>query len=409
MPGYPIISNRVQSKDLLSKDSEAGWQARIDQMVREQEAEEARRRSLHPTERLAEDGAKLRKEIESHDDMSVVLEVSASSRSICRAGKDCFHVYIHPGNYRERAAIHDDFRIRVSGVLGELSHWRTTHFYHILCFVAMMDVEELIPSKKFTFECGPGWGLMVMKWEMHRGRVNLDVLAKFIDDVEQWEEKKENFKSSAAASLGIADGDAEASPTRPPAATQETKPVLQNYVTNAEGGANLWELMNHPYIWKAKPFIVPTANGPKAYGPWAETWVEDPPPEESGTDNQDGDAADTTRRPAERLLNSIGLSLCDFWDLARSNRGSRAAEVARSQDTRSSREIDDGSSGAGGSEEGVQEAESINQKRGGHGISGDERSAKKRKTADRDDAEPEVELETEGRVVASEQQRNENS
>jgi hypothetical protein len=96
----------VELQDLLSEHSDAGWQARMDKMNREQEAEDARRRSLHPTERLAEDGAKLRKEIESHDDMSVVLEVSASSRSMCRASKDCF--YIHPGDYRERAAIHAD-------------------------------------------------------------------------------------------------------------------------------------------------------------------------------------------------------------------------------------------------------------------------------------------------------------
>ncbi|KAK3991449.1 hypothetical protein QBC44DRAFT_323102 [Cladorrhinum sp. PSN332] len=407
MPRYPIISNVVQSEDLLSEDSDAEWRARIDRMVREKEAEEARRRSLHPTERLAEDGAKLRKEIESHDDMSVVLEVSASSRSTCRAGRDCFH--IRPGDDHERAAIHGDFRIRVNGVRGEFSHWRTTHFYHILCFIAMMDVEELIPSKKFTFERGPGWGLMVMKWEMHRGRVNLDVLAKFIDDMEQWEKNKENSTSSAASSPGIADGDGETSPTRPPAATQEAKPVLQIYVTSAERGANLWELMEHPYIWKAKPFVFPTANGPKAYGPWAEVWEEDPPPEEAGTSNQGGDAADTTSRPAERLVNSIGLSLYELWDLARSDRGRRAAGLARSQDAHSPRETDDVSSDTGSSEEVVQEAESINKRQGDHGSSGDERSAKRRKTTDEDGAEPEVELETEGRVAASEQQRNENS
>jgi len=407
MPRYPISSNAVQSQDLLFEDSDAGWKARIDKIVREVEAEEARRRSLHPTERLAEDGAKLRKEIESHDDMSVVLEVSASSRSTCRAGEDC--IYIHPGDYHERAAIHADFRIRVNGVRGELSHWRTTHYYHILCFIAMMDVEELIPSKKFRFKRGPSWGLMAMKWEMHSGRVNLDVLAKFIDDMEQWEKKKKNSTFPAAASPGTADGDAETSPTGPPAATQETKPVLQNYVTNAEGGANLWELMKHPYIWKAGPFIFPTANGPKVYGPWAETWGEGPPPEESGTGNREGDTADTTRRPAERLVNSMGLPLYEFWDIARSDRGRRAADVARSQNARASQGTDGRSSDAGGSEEGVQEAESINKKRGGYGSSGDERSGKRGKTTDGDDEEPEVELETEGRVVASEQQRNGNS
>jgi len=76
-------------------------------------------------------------------------------------------------------------------------------------------------------------------------------------------------------SLGyIADGgDTETSPIRsqpspPPTAAQaESRPVLQNYITDAEGGANLWKLIEHPYILKAEPFIVHTASGPEAYGP----------------------------------------------------------------------------------------------------------------------------------------------
>lgn len=322
--------------------------------------------------------AKLLKEIESHADMSVVLEISASSRSMCRAGQDCFH--LDPSDYRGYADIHDEFRIRVNGVRGELSHWRTTHFYHILCFAAMMDVERLIPSKKFTFERGPGWGLMVMKWEMHRGRVNLDVLAKFIDEMEQWEERSGAQYLYAAAGFGIADRDEDTSPTRLPAATPETKPVLQNYITNFEGGANLWELMKQPSIWKGKPFIVSKANGPKFYGPWAETWEEDPLPEESDSSNQQGDTADTTSRPSERLVNSLGLSLYKLWDIAWSNREeSTAADEARSQDARFSKEINDGSSHEGGSQERVQETEKINKKRGGHDSSGTSRVPREQK------------------------------
>ncbi|KAK3305247.1 uncharacterized protein B0T15DRAFT_511182 [Chaetomium strumarium] len=284
---YRIVPNAVRRSAALLSDEEedssaaSAWQARYDKMVREQEAEEARRRSLHPTERLAEDGAKLRTEIESHDDMSVVLEVSASARAVCRAGRDCFYIRPPPSGgddyyyqaYRDGggggggAAIQDDFRIRVNGVRGELAHWRMHHFYHVLCFVAMMDVEELIPSRKFTFECGPGWGLMVRKWEKHRGRVDLDVLAKFIDDMEQWEEEKKEENSTSETSAATT------------SSTQEKKPVLRNYVTttstDAEAGTNLWELMKHPHIWKGTSFILPTANGPKAYGPWAESWEEE--------------------------------------------------------------------------------------------------------------------------------------
>lgn len=105
----------------------------------QREAEAARRASLHPTERLAEDGAKLRQEIESNDDMIAVLEVSRSARAGCRAG-DCF--------YAPRIHIQDEFRIRVEGVRGEFdpAHYRATHYYHVLCFEAMMDLDEMIPS-----------------------------------------------------------------------------------------------------------------------------------------------------------------------------------------------------------------------------------------------------------------------
>jgi len=97
--------------------------------------------------------------------MSVVLEVSVSSRSTCRAGQDCFYC-VHPrddGYYSKQCAeIHDRFRIRVNSVRGEddlsPSHWRTTHFYHVLCFVAMMDVEELIGSKNFYIRIRAGLG-----------------------------------------------------------------------------------------------------------------------------------------------------------------------------------------------------------------------------------------------------------
>jgi hypothetical protein len=279
----------------------------------------------------------------------------------------------------------------------------------------MMDVGELIPSKKFTFEGGLSWGLMVRKWEIHRGRVDLQVLAKFIEDMEHWQEKKEENSTSSAVATDpgiIAHGDVGTSSTtvtRPPTATTtspETKPVLQNYVTDAEGGANIWQLMEHPYIWKARPPILPTANGPKAYGPWAEAWEENLPPEQNGAGSQEGDTADSTSPPAEGLANSVWAR--KIWDLGQSARERWAADLAHSQGAGSSQEVDDCSTDAGGiNGEGFREAESIHKKRGGHGSSGDERSAKRTKTTDGDDAEPEVELEGEGRVVASEQQRDE--
>ena len=116
----------------------------------EREAEISRRASLHPIERLAEDGVKLRKQIESNYDMVAVLEVSRSARAGCRAG-DCFY------GHRDHS-IQDEFRIRVENVRGEWDYYRNMHYYHVLCFEAMMDLEDMIPARKFLCDGNQNWG-----------------------------------------------------------------------------------------------------------------------------------------------------------------------------------------------------------------------------------------------------------
>lgn len=116
----------------------------------QQQAEATRRASLHPTERLAEDGAKLRQVIDSNDDMLAVLEVSRSTEARCRAGSDCF--------YAPRIEIENELRIRVEGVRGERKYYRAENYYHVRCFEAMMDLEGMIASGKFVLAAGQGGG-----------------------------------------------------------------------------------------------------------------------------------------------------------------------------------------------------------------------------------------------------------
>ena len=205
----------------------------------QREAEIARRASLHPTERLAEDGVKFRQKIESNDDMIAVLEVSRSARAGCRAG-DCF--------YAPRIYIQDEFRIRVEGVRGQFepAHYRTQHYYHVLCFEAMMDLDEMIPSGKFVCSAGETWGLLVRKWFQHRGRINEKVLVEYIKEREEWDEKHYGGLSPALIRAlfadterrhagdgveGIASSSASVPETAVVSRKEDGSPILRDYST----------------------------------------------------------------------------------------------------------------------------------------------------------------------------------
>jgi len=233
-------------------------------------AENARRASLHPTERLAEDGAKLLQEIESNDDMVAVLEASRSARAGCRAS-DCFY-------YRRDRAIQDEFRIRLENVRGELDHYRTKHYYHVLCFEAMMDLEGMIPARKFLCDPNHNWGLIVRKWFEHRGRIDPKVLVEFIKEREGWEKKQHG--GIPLTLVNSVNG---------PSKEKDTGPVLGDFVTSrpcellvsllqlSEIEAGRMQFISHP----SRPFMLQGFGWPgvdrsiegEAYGPKTEEEV----------------------------------------------------------------------------------------------------------------------------------------
>ncbi|KAK0745758.1 hypothetical protein B0T18DRAFT_488480 [Schizothecium vesticola] len=260
----------------------------------QREAEIARRANLHPTERLAEDGVKLRQEIESKDDMIAVLEVSRSARAGCRAS-DCF--------YAPRIHIQDKFRIRVEGVRGQFdpAH-RAKQYYHVLCFEAMMDWDKIIPSGKFVCDAGETWGLLVRKWFQHRGRINEKVLVEYVKEREEWDMKHYGGFSRALiralfadterrgaddGAEGIASSSASVPETTVASRKEDGSPVLREYVMN-EGWVSLFLLLQLPEIEGGRmqfmqdprrPFVLqavdpwPDANervGAEEYGPKTE-------------------------------------------------------------------------------------------------------------------------------------------
>ncbi|KAK3359525.1 hypothetical protein B0T25DRAFT_100945 [Lasiosphaeria hispida] len=248
----------------------------------QREAEITRRASLHPTERLAEDGVKLRQKIESNDDMIAVLEVSRSARAGCRAG-DCF--------YAPRIHIQDEFRIRVEGVRGEFdpAHFRTKHYYHVLCFEAMMDLGEIIPSGKFVCDAGETWGLLVRKWFQHRGRINEKVLVEYIKEREEWDKKHSGGFSPALiralfanterrgaddGTEGIASSSASVPETTVASRKEDGSPVLREYEID-EGWVSLFFLLRLPEIGAGRIHFMQDPRRPfmlQAVDPWPDAY-----------------------------------------------------------------------------------------------------------------------------------------
>jgi hypothetical protein len=251
----------------------------------QREAEIARRASLHPTKRLAEDGVTLRQEIESCDDTIAVLEVSRSTRASCRAGDDCF--------YASRIrAIQDEFRIRVEGVRGRFdpAHYRAKHYYHVLCFEAMMDLEEMIPSGKFVCDSDENWGLLVRKWFQHRGRINEKVLVEYIKEREEWNEKHHygglspaliralfaspERRSADDGTEGISSSSALAPEATVASREEDGSPVLRDYVTD-EGWVSLFFLLRLPGIWAGRMQFMQDPRQPfriQAVDPWPDAY-----------------------------------------------------------------------------------------------------------------------------------------
>jgi hypothetical protein len=248
----------------------------------QREVEIARRASLHPTERLAEDGVKLRQKIESNDDMIAVLEVSLSARAVCRAG-DCF--------FAPRTHIQDEFRIRVEGVRSEFdpAHYRTKHYYHVLCFEAMMDLDEMIPSGKFVCDAGETWGLLVRKWFQHRGRINQKVLVDYIKEREEWDKKHYAGLSPALiralfadterrgaddGTEGISSSSASVPETTVASRKEDGSPVLRQYVTD-EGWVSLFLLLRRPEIEAGRMHFMQDPRRPfmlQAVDPWSDAY-----------------------------------------------------------------------------------------------------------------------------------------
>lgn len=211
--------------------------------ARARAAEAERRNSLGPRGRLREDGRKFQEEILANQNMLVTLEISRSDRAQCRAEADC--LFLHAGAPRQRA-ITTETRIRVDGV-DSLSHWApTTYFYHVLCFEEMVDLEELLPTK-FKLDPQTGWGLLARKWFEHKGCIDVDKIAAFIEAFKAYHKDYSGFSTRWIkwSTNHQKCAPEQATCTCPPKPHPPEKPVLKDYAAGEGERMSLAELALH--------------------------------------------------------------------------------------------------------------------------------------------------------------------
>jgi hypothetical protein len=230
----------------------------------ELEAEDARRRALSPEERLKEDGDKLRQKIETDAEMVVSLEISRSLRARCRAN-DCVGLRADSDSDSDSSGntITTEYRICVNGVSSLEWYGRTKHYYHVACFSSMIDLKDLLPSKLKMDGSSGRWGLMVEKWFEHTGRIDLDKIAEFLEELAVYEAKHGDWSSeyiewSLNHGRNCKDKELECKcPARP---QPLEKPKLEDYRTEDGDTCTLLDVLEHPLVDKMvdRPWI-PTA------------------------------------------------------------------------------------------------------------------------------------------------------
>jgi len=160
----------------------------VQEILDEMEAEGKPRRNLPPAERLEEAGQNFLRQLERNDRMVFLLQETPPrhpGRAQCQA-EDCLYVHAEKANGRY---ITDDHRICVD----RGTSYDGKSYYHVLCLECMIDLEELVPSK-FKMAGTPGrWSLMFRKWFEHKGCINLDKIAAYLEEREAFKEKLGEF------------------------------------------------------------------------------------------------------------------------------------------------------------------------------------------------------------------------
>ncbi|KAG9249400.1 uncharacterized protein F5Z01DRAFT_595255, partial [Emericellopsis atlantica] len=152
------------------------------------EAEESRRGRLSPKEKIAEDGAQLRRQLDQDLTMTLLLQRCQETR-FNLLPCDASECLIKPSDrgYQGSTLRH---RILTDMSLGDS--------YHVPCLEAMLDLPQLVPSR-FKLDTSPyrwnynrPWsrGFMIKEWFDRSGQVDLGKLATYFEHMDMyWKER----------------------------------------------------------------------------------------------------------------------------------------------------------------------------------------------------------------------------
>jgi len=140
--------------------------------------------------------------------------------------------------------IDDDYRICV---LRDTAPGQK-RLYHVRCFNQMIDLPKVALSRFIPDGGLGGQGLMVRKWFEHRGCIDLEKIALYIDKYKIYEAEDSKYSrqyipwyfqhKKCEVEFGLC--------ACPPEPTVPQEPILTDYITSADEKRELWAVLTHP-------------------------------------------------------------------------------------------------------------------------------------------------------------------
>ncbi|KAL6405946.1 hypothetical protein AUP68_10501 [Ilyonectria robusta] len=158
------------------------------------EVEDARRSRLQRAERLGEQEQELQRYLEDNPTTTLLLQPSPPrhmSRAQCY-NPSCPHEH---SQRRPGYTITDDYRVFIDSSDHEC--------YHVSCLEDMLDLARLaltqfnLDNHRYRWNGNSSWpwGLMFQKWVEHSGRVKLDKIAEYFEELDAYSEARDEMST----------------------------------------------------------------------------------------------------------------------------------------------------------------------------------------------------------------------
>ena len=213
-------------------------------------AEKERRSRITPEEKIAENGLRLRRRLESEPALTVLLQPTPPrymARARCRADY-CF--FAEKAGSRQ-VEIKDEYRIVLDT--------QPREYFHVSCLEKMLDLPSLAPTRfRLNTDCYRWnqdwpwtWGLILRKWFEYGGCINLRKIAGYIKAHKRYEKEDDDY-DTAWIERELAHqrecNDKEGGCKCPPPPEALVEPFLKEYQTNKGDVCPLSKVLRHRYV-----------------------------------------------------------------------------------------------------------------------------------------------------------------